>query len=126
MEAEHTKITMVVGQSVPVRRYMLERRKLFPDHFVILTPIEGWLHPKDHLAEAGYFKRMAETFGPIACNSNSPYAVDAFTGEEVVCVKTSNKFARLSEHPDFQKWADTMATGEFWSMVGEDWVDSEL
>ncbi len=30
--------------------------------------------------------------------------------------------ARLDEHPEFEKWKETMAPGEFWSMVGEKWV----
>ena len=28
----------------------------------------------------------------------------------------------LVDHPDFNRWKDTMLTGEFWSMVGEKWL----
>jgi len=28
----------------------------------------------------------------------------------------------LRDHPDFERWKDEMMPGEFWSMVGEDWI----
>jgi len=28
----------------------------------------------------------------------------------------------LTDHPEYERWKDLMAPGEFWSTVGEKWV----
>ncbi|WP_257457564.1 hypothetical protein [Archangium lipolyticum] len=37
-----------------------------------------------------------------------------------------NGFARcekLTAHPEFERWKDMMSPGEFWSTVGESWLE---
>jgi len=52
--------------------------------------------------------------------TNNAHAVDWFLPENVfVCSK--NGIKSITEHPKFLQWKDEMLSGEFWSMVGEDW-----
>jgi hypothetical protein len=32
------------------------------------------------------------------------------------------RIAPLTSHPEYERWKDAMAPGEFWSHVGESWV----
>lgn len=58
--------------------------------------------------------------------TNNPYIVDCFDPDKVICYSKTKQHLPLSSHPDWDKWHDEMSAGEFWSMVGEDWVDAEI
>ncbi len=62
----------------------------------------------------------------IVATSHSPYLLDHLAPEEVRLTVLDDQGAvvagRLDEHPEFEKWKETMAPGEFWSMVGEKWL----
>lgn len=57
--------------------------------------------------------------------TNHPYLVDLYKGDEVVVVSKKGGRKLLSEHPNYEKWKNKMMSGEFWSVVGETWVDAE-
>jgi len=62
----------------------------------------------------------------IIATTHSPYVVDEFDLKEVR-VAWANKdgmtqCARLESHPEFERWKDELWPGEFWSVVGEEWV----
>ncbi|MFT3838354.1 MAG: AAA family ATPase [Myxococcaceae bacterium] len=62
----------------------------------------------------------------IVCTTHSPYILDHFEDDEVtVTARRPNGqvvVRPLSEHPDFAAFRDKLRAGEFWSSVGEDWV----
>ena len=62
----------------------------------------------------------------IVATSHSPYLLDQMQPQEVRLTMNRDEgsvaCARLDEHPEFEKWKDMMAPGEFWSFVGESWV----
>lgn len=53
--------------------------------------------------------------------TNNPLIVDCFSAENVIVVGTDNKRKALSQHPEYEKWKREMSSGEFWSLVGEEW-----
>ena len=62
----------------------------------------------------------------IIATTHSPYLLDEMRPEEVRLTTRlddgSVACGRLDAHPDFERWKEAMAPGEFWSMVGERWV----
>ena len=62
----------------------------------------------------------------IVATTHSPYIVDELDPEEVRVTWAGEDgittCARLDEHPDLERWKDEMWPGEFWSLVGEQWV----
>ena len=62
----------------------------------------------------------------IVATSHSPYLIDHLAPEEVRLMITdeggSVVCARLSDHPELDRWQAFMRAGEIWSMVGEEWV----
>jgi hypothetical protein len=83
-----------------------------PHYVEELGPALRTIHPR----EAIVLRSMQRAFW-----TNNPYFVDVFEYEEVfVC--HLNRFKKLSEHPDAERFRAEMKAGEFWSMVGEEWV----
>ena len=66
----------------------------------------------------------------IVATSHSPYLVDQFSPKEVRLLSAAEDgsigCASLSDHPEFTRWRDGMASGEFWSTVGEKWVTEHV
>lgn len=53
--------------------------------------------------------------------TNNPLIVDLYPAERVlVCSRTGVR--PLSDHPDWPRWKAEMSSGEFWSLVGEEWA----
>ena len=92
-------------------------RGMVHQHFLL-----GFCHPR-------------EFFGVLLAKldsdvwSNNPLVVACFHPSRVMVCKrdaSSRNHARpLANHPDFGRWKDEMDAGEFWGMVGEDWVLKE-
>jgi hypothetical protein len=55
--------------------------------------------------------------------TNNPILVKNYPFDEVVLISPKGKFKKLSEHPEAKKWKDEFDAGEFWSFVGESWID---
>ena len=98
---------------------------------VLLEDVERGLHPAA-LAELVKQLRMLQQRDPglqFVMTSHSPYLVDAFAPEEVWLMALGDdgaaRTARLTEHPDFERWRGMMNPGEFWSTVGEAWVKAK-
>ncbi|KAF5417700.1 MAG: hypothetical protein C5S48_00015 [Candidatus Methanogaster sp.] len=62
----------------------------------------------------------------IIATSHSPYLLDHLKPEEIRLTTLDDKgcahVGKLKDHPEFEKWKETMRPGEFWSSVGEDWI----
>jgi energy-coupling factor transporter ATP-binding protein EcfA2 len=95
---------------------------------VLLDDLDRALHPKAQGDLVALLRRLLERNPEmqIVATSHSPYLLDHLRPEEVrlTTLKDDGSVAcaRLDEHPEFEKWKETMAPGEFWSMVGEKWV----
>ena len=76
--------------------------------------LEWCLHPSDFRQVIDGLLDGTQLF------TNNPYVVDCFPAESVFVWDSGGK-KRLDQHPDWLEWKDVMSTGEFWSMVGEDW-----
>ena len=97
-----------------------------------LEEIDRGFHPSryqavvDLLSEAAY-KGMGGR-GPIQiiATSHSPYLLDHFDAQDVLVTAVrpdgSTACARLTDHPDFERWKSTTRPGELWSFLGEDWI----
>jgi predicted ATPase len=95
---------------------------------VLLDDIELSLHPaaQARLLEALRAVQKRDPELQIIATSHSPFILNYLDPKEVrMTFLAENGFARcekLTDHPEFEKWKDLMAPGEFWSNVGEEWI----
>lgn len=95
---------------------------------VLIDDLERCLHPKA-LGTLIAQIRAVQELRPglqIVATSHSPYLLDHFHAEEVLLTNCdADGYAvvkSLTEHPEYKEWKGFMATGEFWSSVGENWL----
>jgi energy-coupling factor transporter ATP-binding protein EcfA2 len=95
---------------------------------VLLDDLDRGLHPKAQKDLVSQLRKLLERDPElqIVATSHSPYLVDHLDPKEVrlstVLPDGTIRFAALTQHPDFERWKETMRPGEFWSTVGESWV----
>lgn len=65
----------------------------------------------------------------IVATTHSPYLLDYVEADEVLLTSLGDDgyaaVKPLTEHPDYERWKDVMAPGEFWSTVGERWITEQ-
>lgn len=95
---------------------------------ILLDDLGSCLHPKAQKQVIDII-RQVQRENPalqVVATSHSPYLLDCLQPEEVrVTTLDENGYqlcAKLGDHPEFEKWKEVMTPGEFWSMVGENWV----
>jgi predicted ATPase len=95
---------------------------------VLIDDIERGLHPKaihDLIKTLKELQRI-NTDLQIIATSHSPYLLDELEPHEIRVVTRDAEHGaivgKLSDHPNFERWKETMLPGEFWSHVGEDWL----
>lgn len=93
----------------------------------LIDELERGLHPRALKELVGALRGLAESTGvQIVATSHSPYLLDALSPDEVRLTgfldDGSATIRELTDHPDFERWKEEMTPGEFWSMVGEDWI----
>ncbi len=95
---------------------------------VLLDDLARGLHP---LAQGNLIRELRglqkrDPTLQIVASTHSPYLLDHFRAEEICLLSTSPDgsahCATLAEHPEYDRWREAMASGEFWSTVGEKWV----
>nr|WP_275583684.1 ATP-binding protein [Archangium primigenium] len=97
---------------------------------VLLDDIELNLHPvaQGKLVETLRKLQERDPELQIVATSHSPFILNYLRPEEVrMAFLSENGFARcekLTAHPEFERWKDMMSPGEFWSTVGESWVEN--
>jgi energy-coupling factor transporter ATP-binding protein EcfA2 len=97
---------------------------------VLLDDFDRALHPKAQRQLVACVKDMLARNGDLQfiCSTHSPYVLDLFDAEDVQVLRADAQgfthARRLSEHPEWVKWKETLKPGEFWSHVGEDWLDA--
>lgn len=96
---------------------------------VLLDDIELKLHPaaQAKLVEVLRAIQKRDPGVQIIATSHSPFILNYLEPSEVrMTFLAENGFARcekLTAHPEFEKWKDLMSPGEFWSTVGENWLE---
>jgi predicted ATPase len=98
------------------------------NQIVLLDDIERGLHPraiKDLISQL----RALQQLNPglqIVATTHSPYLLDYLEPQEIRVATMGDdggmRIAPLTSHPEYERWKDAMAPGEFWSHVGESWV----
>lgn len=95
---------------------------------ILLDDLEQGLHPKAQKQLVEVIRTILEDKPElqIVATAHSPYLLDHFRPEEVRITALQEDgtavCGRLDQHPDFEKWKDEMAPGEFWSLIGENWL----
>ena len=96
---------------------------------VLLDDIEMRLHPAAQAKLIEVLRRLQQRDPElqIIATSHSPFILNYLEPKEVrMAFLAENGFARcekLTAHPDFERWKDLMSPGEFWSTVGESWLE---
>jgi predicted ATPase len=96
---------------------------------VLLDDIELGLHPaaQGKLIEVLRKIQASDPELQIIATSHSPFILNYLDPKEVrMTFLAENGFARcekLTAHPEFERWKDMMSPGEFWSTVGESWLE---
>ena len=95
---------------------------------VLLDDIDRGLHPKAQEDLVDLLRKLLDQYSEmqIVATSHSPYLLDHLRPEEVRLTTLKDDGSavcgRLDDHREFKKWKETMTPGEFWSVVGENWL----
>jgi predicted ATPase len=95
---------------------------------ILIDDLERGLHPKAQREVVRVLKQILESDPDlqIIATSHSPYILDELDPREVLLATSDEDgrtiCGRLPEHPDFERWKEEMTPGEFWSVVGEQWL----
>jgi predicted ATPase len=102
-----------------------------PPEILLIDDLDKGLHPAA-FSELVRVLRAAQVVNPklqIVATTYSPYLLGCFEAEEVrVFARKEDGSAacsKLTDHPDFEHWKDSLDPGEFWASVGEEWVLSK-
>ncbi len=97
---------------------------------LLIDDLDQGLHPRAQVELIGQLRKLQEVKPDlqIVATSHSPYLLDCLAPREVRIVAVGSdhtaRIAKLTDHPEYERWKDVMAPGEFWSSVGESWVES--
>ena len=95
---------------------------------LLLDDIDKALHPRAQFELVAQLRKVLEMDPElqIIATSHSPYLLDHFDAQDVLVTAVrpdgSTACARLTDHPDFERWKSTTRPGELWSFLGEDWI----
>ncbi len=96
---------------------------------VLLDDFDRALHPTAQKQLVACVKDMLARQPDLqfVCTTHSPYVLDLFEADDVRVLRADAQgftiARRLTEHPEWTAWKETLKPGEFWSFVGEDWLD---
>ncbi len=97
-------------------------------NLILVDDLELGLHPKAQRKLIPLLRTILSENQDlqIIATTHSPYVVDELEPKEVRITWAGEdgvtQCARLDSHPEFERWKDEMWPGEFWSLVGEQWV----
>lgn len=98
-----------------------------PPRIILMDDIDRGLHPKAQRALIRQIKEIPKNNGPrLVITTHSPYILDELPPESVRVVRADEHGTRvraLTDHPEWQEWKNSMTSGEFWTYVGEDWLE---
>ena len=98
-----------------------------PPRLLLMDDIDRGLHPKAQRVLIQQLVQVASEGGPqVVISTHSPYILDELPPEAVRVVRSDEGGTRvrsLVEHPEWEEWKSSMTAGEFWTYVGEDWLE---
>jgi predicted ATPase len=95
---------------------------------LLLDDIERALHPAAQFKLVALLRAHLEAHPDlqIVASTHSPFILDDFSGNEVILLAADDagvtRCRMLSDHPDHERFKESLRPGEFWSTVGEQWV----
>jgi predicted ATPase len=99
-----------------------------PPSLLLIDDLDKGLHPAA-FSELVKVLRAAQQANPslqIVATTHSPYLLGCFEAQEVRIFARkpdgSAACSKLTDHPDYEHWKDSLDPGEFWASVGEEWV----
>ncbi len=102
-----------------------------PPEVLLFDDLDKGLHPAafSELVRVLRAAQVADQKLQIVATTHSPYLLGCFEAKEVrVFARKEDGSAacsKLTDHPDFEHWKDSLDSGEFWASVGEEWVLSK-
>lgn len=98
-----------------------------PPKILLMDDVDRGLHPKAQRVLMRRLRELVERGGPqLVLTTHSPYILDELSPESVRVVRFNEAGTRvraLIDHPEWQEWRTSMTSGEFWTYVGEDWLE---
>lgn len=98
-----------------------------PPRILLMDDIDRGLHPKAQRLLIQQLLKIDKKTRIIA-TTHSPYVLDVIPPAQVRIVRstpeTGTVCRRLTDHPDWKEWEGSMNAVEFWTYVGEDWLES--
>jgi predicted ATPase len=103
---------------------------LGPDsaNVILLDDLDHGLHPKAQMELIAVFRNLIEQNSElqIIATAHSPYILHRLEWNEIRVTELredgSALCAKLEDHPDVERWKESMTPGEFWSHIGDEWV----
>lgn len=95
---------------------------------ILLDDLDRGLHPRAQRDLIELLRGLLVTNPDlqIVATTHSPYLLDCIEPQEVRMTYLrddgSTACDSLTNHPKFEKWKNEMASGEMWSLFGEEWV----
>lgn len=98
---------------------------------LLLDDVDRALHPSAHAALIDRIRAIQQDHPglQVVATSRSPYVVNAFSPDEIVVFARDQggegqvHARRLSAHPLWPAWSESLLPGEFWSGQGERWIE---
>lgn len=95
---------------------------------ILLDDLDHRLHPKAQMDLVGLIRELLDQFPDlqIIATAHSPYILDKLKPNEVRVMALKDDGSAvckpITDHPDFERWKESMSPGEFWSTFYEDWL----
>lgn len=95
---------------------------------LLLDDLDYALHPKGQMELVGLLRGVLDEFPDlqIIATAHSPYILDKLQWNEVRVTSLKSDGSAickpLTDHPDFDRWKESMSPGEFWTTFYEDWL----
>lgn len=97
---------------------------------ILLDDFDRALHPTAQRQLVACVKDILarRTDLQFVCTTHSPFVLNLFEADDVRVLRVDadglTHARRLTEHPEWAAWKGTLKPGEFWSYVGEEWLDA--
>lgn len=93
---------------------------------LLLDDVDRALHPKAQQQLVGYLRGLTRSGVQVIATSHSPYLVLHLEYEEVRAMMMSDAggalIGSLTDHPEYERWRESMTPSEFWTVFGEEWL----
>jgi predicted ATPase len=123
-------LTSIIGETnrgIPAKASESRQAERSP-RLVLLDDLDHALHPKAQMNLVELLRKLLDQFPDlqIIATSHSPYILDRLQWNEVRVTALNDDGTAvckpLTDHPDFERWKESMSPGEFWSTFYEDWL----